>query len=140
MKKKNILILSCLLLVFSACYVTHIEPPINPNEQSKVLEKSVEEFSDKNAAMLYGEIIDIKTKEKLPYVYIELKSLTKTSGTMSDSLGKFQIKIKENLFLTYTATFSYLGYRKISVDSLQFENGKAINLKIGMFGMDLIFN
>jgi hypothetical protein len=140
-KMKNYkLILLFTLLVFSACYVAQQEPIINPNEQSKVLERSVEEYNDKNGAMLYGEIIDIKTKEVIPYVPIELKSLTKIYYTSSDDKGKFQIIINKKLYLTYKATFSYPGYRKISVDNLQFENGKAINLKIGMFAPELMFD
>jgi hypothetical protein len=138
--KRNLLILLVLLLVFSACYVTHVEPPINPNEQSKVLEKSVEEISDKNAAMLYGEIIDLKTNEKMPYAYIELKSFIKTHKTTSDDQGKFQFQLNEYLYLTYKVSISYIGFKPITIDGLQFESGKAINVKIGMFSLPEYLN
>ena len=65
-------------------------------QESKIIEKSIKEIYDKTAPFyssgFYGDIIDIETNEKLPYVNNELKRPIKTYGTSTNSLGNFQFK------------------------------------------------
>ena len=65
------LILLFTLLVFSSCYVTQQEPIINPNEQSKVLEKSFEEYKStqerikEETKLKIEEEVRLKEEERL---------------------------------------------------------------------------
>lgn len=106
------------------------------NEESKVLETTFYEINDKTSSIFCGEAIDLETKEKLAYIHVEIKRPLITYNTSGDSSACFQFKNK--MPGTYKVTFSYIGYKPLIIDSINIENGKAINVRVGLKSQNII--
>ena len=68
--------------------------------------------------IIFGEVKDSKTKQVLKYVSIGI--LNKSVGTVSDSNGRFTIKLNEKVLNTDTLIFSSIGYvtKKYTISDL----------------------
>lgn len=63
--------------------------------------------------LISGNVIDVKTKEPLPYVTVSLKK--QLIGVVTNEEGKFDLYVPEDL-INDTLLFNYLGYKHFLVD------------------------
>jgi len=134
--KKLLLYLLIISLLSSSC-ISIFQRKTKYNNEGKVLETTFYEINDKTASLFSGEAIDIETNEKLGYLNVEIKSTLITYTNSADSIGCFLFKNK--IPGTYQVRFSYLGYKPLTIDSINIENGKAINIRVGLKKTGMIF-
>ena len=86
-------------------------------------------YSFGQSSLLKGKLIDVETKEPLPYATIEIYSLR--TGTIANNSGIFELSVNSQNQNIDTVEFSYLGYakRKYSVAEFLSSENKIISLK-----------
>ena len=125
----NNIVLVLLFIIVTSC-IRQFHNETKRIENSKVLETTYYDLNDKTSSLLCGEAIDIETKEKLAYITVEIKRPLITYSTSGDSSSFFQFKNK--IPGTYKVQFKYIGYKPLIIDSINIENGKAINVRVGL--------
>ena len=127
--KKHYIYLIIISILSTSC-ISQFHNKTKRIEESKVLETTYYELNDKTSSLLCGEAIDIETKEQLAYITVEIKRPLITYSTSGDSSAFFQFKNK--IPGTYKVQFKYIGYKPLIIDSINIENGKAINIRVGL--------
>lgn len=127
--KKHYIYLIIISILSTSC-ISKFHNKTKRIEVSKVLETTYYELNDKTSSLLCGEAIDIETKEQLAYITVEIKRPLITYSTSGDSSAFFQFKNK--IPGTYKVQFKYIGYKPLIIDSINIENGKAINIRVGL--------
>ena len=81
-----------------------------------------------------GTVVDSETKQPLMYANISVKG--KNIGTITDSIGRFEI-LRKNLSKSDTLVFSYLGYLVKPLSAKDFLDGKTTVCELSPFAETL---
>ena len=122
------------IIIMSSCIKTTQKISDSNNNESTVLKrKEVKLRNDTDYMIIEGNVIDIETKEKLPFINIGVENILnneKFKSSSTDKYGDFSFLIdKEG---KYTIHIKTLGYKEINIDSINFEKGRNIKLNIGL--------
>ena len=118
----------------SSCVKTTQQIYDSNNKESKVLKREeIKQRDDVDYMIIEGNVIDIETKEELPFINIGVENILnneKFKSNSTDKYGNFSFLIdKEG---KYTVHIKTLGYKEINIDSINFEKGRNIKLNIGL--------
>ena len=83
---------------------------------------------------IVGTVVDSETKQPLMYANISVKG--KNIGTITDSIGRFEI-LRKNLSKSDTLVFSYLGYLVKPLSAKDFLDGKTTVCELSPFAETL---
>jgi len=133
--KKYLLYISIIILGISSCQVTKVKE-LKQVEHGAILDTLYGKSLDIKIASCMINIVDIETRESIPFASIEISD-KQNNKFYSTNLNGFVIipDIKEGIF---DIKITYVGYETLIIKKIEFSKKNDIWLKIGLLSTDQI--
>ena len=129
---KNLVLLIIILLIgilISSCHVT--ETTTVHYNKSLVLENLIEKSQDTSFASLLIKIVDINTKEYIPYAQVDIINGNKKTVYYSSVHGYLLIpNIKQGI---YDIRITFVGFATLTIKSIELSKKDDVFLTAGLF-------